>query len=65
MVKFSYEVPPDFGLHPKTLFSRKSGPQGLELNTNLSTPWKTNMDPENHWLVEENTLPGGHCQGLC
>ena len=25
----------------------------------LSTPWKTNMDPENHWLVEENTLPGG------
>ena len=23
------------------------------------TPWKTNMDPENHWLVEENTLPGG------
>ena len=29
------------------------------------TPWKTNMDPENHWLVEQNTLPGGHCQGLC
>ena len=29
------------------------------------TPWKTNMDPENHWLVEENTLPAGHCQGLC
>ena len=28
------------------------------------TPWKTSMDPENHWLVEENTLPGGHCQGL-
>ena len=26
------------------------------------TPWKTNMDSENHWLVEENTLPGGHCQ---
>ena len=24
-----------------------------------TTPWKTNMDPENHWLVEENTLPGG------
>ena len=23
------------------------------------TPWKTNMDPEKHWLVEENTLPGG------
>ena len=25
------------------------------------------MDPENHWLVvlvEENTLPGGNCQGL-
>ena len=21
------------------------------------------MDPENHWLVEEHTLPGGHCQG--
>ena len=24
-----------------------------------STPWKTNIDPENHWLVEANTLPGG------
>ena len=23
------------------------------------TLWKTNMDPENRWLVEENTLPGG------
>ena len=22
------------------------------------TPWKTNVDPENHWLVEENNLPG-------
>ena len=21
-------------------------------------PWKTNMDPENHWLVEENSLSG-------
>ena len=20
------------------------------------------MDPENHWLVEENTLAGSHCQ---
>ena len=29
------------------------------------TPWKTNMDPENNWLVEENTLSGSHCQGLC
>ena len=29
------------------------------------TPPKTNMDPENHWLVEENNLPGYHCQGLC
>ena len=25
----------------------------------IHTPWKTNMDPENHWLVEENHLPGG------
>ena len=25
----------------------------------MVTPWKTNMDPENHWLVEENHLPGG------
>ena len=24
-----------------------------------ATPWKTNIDPENHWLVEANTLPGG------
>ena len=24
-----------------------------------NTPWKTDMDPENRWLVEENTLPGG------
>ena len=22
-----------------------------------STPWKTNMEPENPWLVEENHLP--------
>ena len=29
-----------------------------------TTPWKTNMDPENHWLVEENNFPRGHCQGL-
>ena len=29
------------------------------------TPWKTNIDPENHWLVEEHILPGGHCQGPC
>ena len=27
------------------------------------TNWKTIMDPENHWLVEENSLPWGHCQG--
>ena len=32
----------------------------------LFTPWKTNMDPENHWLVENNILPGGPGrQGLC
>ena len=31
-----------------------------------STPWKTKMDTENHWLVEENTLPGGQdYQDLC
>ena len=24
----------------------------------MYTPWKTNMDPENHWLEEENNLPG-------
>ena len=30
-----------------------------KLGLMVHTPWKTNMDPENHWLVEENTLPGG------
>ena len=30
----------------------------MEENTG-NTPWKTDMDPENHRLVEENTLPGG------
>ena len=29
------------------------------------TPWKTNMEPDNPWLVEENSLPWDHCQGLC
>ena len=24
----------------------------------MTTPWKTNMDPENHWFVEENSLSG-------
>ena len=24
---------------------------------------ETYMVPENYWLVEENNLPGGHCQG--
>ena len=23
------------------------------------------MDLDNHWLAEENNLPGGRCQGLC
>ena len=27
--------------------------------------WKTNMEPENPWLVEENSLSWDHCQGLC
>ena len=31
----------------------------------LGTPPKTHIDPENHWLVEENNLPGYHCPGLC
>ena len=35
----------------------------------LVTPWKTNMEPKNPWLVEENRLPwdqeGPGRQGLC
>ena len=31
----------------------------------LLTLWKTNMEPENPWLVEESSLPWDHCQGLC
>ena len=31
------------------------------------SPWKTNMDPENHWyyhwFVEETSLTGSHSQG--
>ena len=27
------------------------------------TPWKTNMEPDNPWLVEVNSLPWDHCQG--
>ena len=23
------------------------------------------MEPQNHWLVEDNHLPGGYCQGSC
>ena len=31
----------------------------------IYTPWKTYfMDTEHHWLVEENTLRAGLCQGL-
>ena len=27
------------------------------------TPWKTNMAPENHWLVEETHLPNNPLSG--
>ena len=32
----------------------------------LHTPLKINMDPQNHWLVEENHLPQDQCSsGFC
>ena len=31
----------------------------------LNTLWKTNMDTETHWFVEENSLPKINFQGPC
>ena len=51
---------------PRNIVKRRSteedvhylrGKANLSTVTLHGTPWKTNMDPENHWLVEENTLP--------
>ena len=50
---------------PGRFVSRLMDPQAKPGLWRGDTPWKTIMDPENHWLVEENTLPWGHCQGLC
>ena len=43
----------------------ESGKEVRKILPTRNTPWKTHMDPENHWLVEENNLPGGHDHGLC
>ena len=31
----------------------------------MGTPWKINMEPENRWFVEENSLSRSHSQGPC
>ena len=47
--------------HHSPRIGEESGSTFVSLRTHsfIATPLKTNMDPENHWLVEENTLPGG------
>ena len=51
------------GLGPRTHNLRAIA--DMKTPDTYDTPWKTNMEPENPWLVEENSLPWDHCQGLC
>ena len=37
----------------------------MRAEQSLPTPLKINMEPENHWVVEENRLPQVHFQVPC
>ena len=43
--------------------SKEEGVTDIEPENIRNYPWKTYMDPENHWFVEENSLSGCHSQG--
>ena len=40
---------------PRITLNRSYQSNPLFWGVLVVTPWKTNMDPENHWLVEENS----------
>ena len=56
--------PVEDGVPPEIGGACKSESRGCDtLKRSRTTPWKTIVDPEHHWLVEENHLSMGPLSG--